>query len=67
MLRRHKKRAVQIPIVAVLSVAPAIVAGGETENVPYLNHRNTPRKRLLAVKDRKEKINNLIFYVNLNT
>ena len=46
-----KKCAAQIPIVAVLSVAPAIVAGGEKENVAYLNHPNTPRKRLLAAKD----------------
>ena len=31
--------AVQIPIVAELIAAPAIVVGGEMENVLYLNHQ----------------------------
>ena len=34
-----KKNAAQTPIAAVLSAVPAIVAGGEMGNVPYLNQR----------------------------
>ena len=46
-----RKDAVQIPIVVVWSVAPAIVAGGEMDNVLYLNQISTLKKFLLVVKD----------------
>ena len=50
-----KKDAAQTPIVAVLTVVPATVAGGEKENVLCLNHQWTIMKNIkaqLAVKDR---------------
>ena len=46
-----RKDAVQIPIVVVWSVAPAIVAGGEMENVLYLNLINTLQRSLHVAND----------------
>ena len=48
---RVKRDAAQTPIVAVLNVTLAIVAGGKMANVLYLNQTSTLKKYLHVVKD----------------